>query len=129
MNFSPDCEIILWKNLVQEQHIYNIQFISSSIKDTSKMMELLKDWKQIAEGYNNNGKEVYIFTKTFQDSFEWDKWYKEAPKRLANSSYSSNNVQVVDKPVSNITEKTSGRRCGICGKSGHYRSTCDRMKK
>lgn len=112
-------EIILWKNLIQEQHMYSIQFVSSSLRETNKILELLKDWKQVGEGYNKDGKEIFIFSKIFPNSSEWEIWYKEAPKKLASINPTENKLE--------INKQTSGRRCSLCGKYGHYKKTCGRV--
>lgn len=122
-------EIIIWKNFIQEQHIYMIQVSSGSFQEIKKIKELLKDWKPVGEGFNNkDGKEIFLFSKIFQNSFAWDKWFNEAPKRLGQMTMSSQGQtsELKLEPNKTFSEPTSKglRKCGLCGKLGHYRSTC-----
>lgn len=127
-------EIIIWKNFIQEQHIYMIQVSSGSFQEIKKIKELLKDWKPVGEGFNNkDGKEIYLFSKIFQNSFAWDKWFKEAPKKLGQMTVPNQGQTSELKPEPNktVSEPISKglRKCGLCHKLGHYRSTCKTQRK
>lgn len=113
-----------WKNLVNEQHIYNMQFVSGSAKDTKNIQETLKGWKTTALGIKKDGSEVMVFSKPFKDTLSWIEWAKTAPFIINEEDKDGESKRLKTTVVLPDDDK---RKCGKCGKSGHNARTCGKV--
>ena len=111
----------MWKNVVNEKHIYVIQIDSGSAKDTKLAEESLKDWKQTGFGHNKNGTEVLIFSKNFENSISWVEWAKKVPFQIKEVDKKGKSKKV----KTSVIDSSEGKnRCKACNKLGHNRRTC-----
>lgn len=118
-------EALAWKNMINDQHTYVMQFCSGSSKEHKNIVESLDGWIQTGSGTNKKGEEVLIFKKDFKDTLSWIEWTKKSP-------FIINEVDKVGSPKKLKTQVVlvdDGRRkCGICFKSGHNKQTCPENK-
>ena len=120
-------EAAAWKNLVNDQHIYMMQFCTGSTKEAKTIVDTLKDWHQTGTGYNKEGQEVMVFRKTFKDTPSWIEWAKTAPF-IINEVDKEGSTKKRVKTIVALPDDGK-RKCRLCNKSGHNAQTCDKNPK
>ena len=79
-------KIVAWKQIINEQGwpIYKLQLEGDmTAREKKKILKELKEWKEVAYGWNNNGKsELRLFSRPFRDRDSWTSWTKEFPYEL-----------------------------------------------
>lgn len=114
-------EALAWKNLINEQHLYLMQFCADSLKETKTITDTLKDWQQTGSGTNKDGSEILIFRKEFKDTPSWIEWTKSAPF-IINEEQKDGSTKRLKTTV--VLSDDGKRKCGLCGGSGHNTRTC-----
>lgn len=114
-------EAAAWKNLVNDQHVYMMQFCTGSTKETKAIQETLKDWDQTGAGFNKAGMEVMVFKKNFKDTPAWVEWAKNAPF-IINEVDKEGSPKRLKTTV--VLEDDGKRKCRLCNKPGHNSQTC-----
>lgn len=122
----------LWKI---ESNTYSIQFNKVKPKERKVIFQLLKDWKQVANGYHRDGSELFILSKKVVEDENIYKTLKELPFPLTEEKKSGQVKTIKTQFNSTKTRKTltsskkhakirGQRSCSKCGQVGHNSRTC-----
>lgn len=85
-----------WKFYEDDGVEYRIQFDEVPWKLRKALLEAMKDWTNIAFGWNNKtGNQVLIFNKKFPTQEAWETWARSFPTQIKEKRFWGNKEKVL----------------------------------
>ena len=117
----------LWKN----DGKFVVQLSKVSRKDKKVIFDTFQEWNKTGAGFNKDGTEIFLFTRTGVEDKEVFSLVKGLPFPFTEEK--SNGISKKIRTKYAVLTKTSvrakvqqGRTCSKCGIKGHNSRTCKR---